>query len=369
MTARGIVYHGLCVLTAAAGYILARRELTVVVAALLAVSLCLWLSLLLAAHTLQDNSTWRERAVPRGGQASLRLRLRGICLLPVQVIWKVGIPAGGENSVYHCVCGIGRGRELGLQAVFCPHMGAVTYTSQAQLRDACGLFRRRLRPCPPQEVSVWPVSRRLVPPLPENGEQERNASVQSGDSGNTFTEARLYREGDSLRQIHWKLSMRSQELFTRQYEQESRRRVLLWIDPLMPEQHAEAYRDTVGEAAASFGRFLLYHDTEVLLAVGGMMLADIPEGTEPDGLYQAISALEKAAAKTDGEELPPEAGSLPVIAFGGCRSHYEAYVRKLCAGELLPVTVMQRQAEDTGNLWHWPGGSAAPYSVEGGERH
>ena len=41
----------------------------------------------------------------------------------------------------------------------------------------------------------------------------------------------------------------------------------------------------------------------------------------------------------------------------------------LCAGELLPVTVMQRQAEDTGNLWHWPGGSAAPYSVEGGEQH
>jgi hypothetical protein len=78
------------------------------------------------------------------------------------------------------------------------------------------------------------------------------------DSGDSFTDTRLYRDGDPLKRIHWKLSMRTQKLHTRKYEMSVDRMVGIVIDTNeMSDNLFETlnYADMAAECAASLTSF------------------------------------------------------------------------------------------------------------------
>ena len=54
--------------------------------------------------------------------------------------------------------------------------------------------------------------------------------ARPADAGDSFSAPRSYQPGDPLKRIHWKLSVKTRELYTRQYEIAVERHVLLILD-------------------------------------------------------------------------------------------------------------------------------------------
>lgn len=68
-----------------------------------------------------------------------------------------------------------------------------------------------------------------IPSLPTSADYSENLPV-TADHGDSFAGTRLYRDGDSLKRIHWIQSVRTRELYTRQYEISTEQYALLVLD-------------------------------------------------------------------------------------------------------------------------------------------
>jgi uncharacterized protein (DUF58 family) len=78
--------------------------------------------------------------------------------------------------------------------------------------------------------------------------------LKQAEAGDSVSGARLYREGDSLKRVHWKKSAQQGELFVKQYEYPERERVLILVDTAaygLVGEEALIYADTICECAAS----------------------------------------------------------------------------------------------------------------------
>ena len=74
----------------------------------------------------------------------------------------------------------------------------------------------------------------------------------TADHGDSFAGTRLYRDGDSLKRIHWIQTVRTRELYTRQYEISTEQYGLLILDTEVPPTiNRLAYGDMAGEVAAA----------------------------------------------------------------------------------------------------------------------
>jgi uncharacterized protein (DUF58 family) len=97
-----------------------------------------------------------------------------------------------------------------------------------------GLFRKSRVLDLGEELVIFPELRRTVPPLlardDRGGEQARPERGRGGD----FHGLRSYREGDDLRDIHWRTSARRGRPMVREYDQESARRMTLLLDNGVP---------------------------------------------------------------------------------------------------------------------------------------
>lgn len=72
----------------------------------------------------------------------------------------------------------------------------------------------------------------VVPEQPVSSQTGRDAAndARPADAGDSFSAPRSYQPGDSLKRIHWKLSAKTRELYTRQYEIAVERHILLILD-------------------------------------------------------------------------------------------------------------------------------------------
>lgn len=162
------------------------------------------------------------------------------------------------------------------------------------------------------------------------------------DRGDTFTDARRYREGDSPKRIHWKLSLRNREWYTRRYEREKQSPILLWVDTPLPSEDADDYRDAVCEAAASIGTELLHRGMPVRLFAAGNEPTRTLQGGEEALLYDALSALHWSPDDRNAAE--PSCAYVTVI--GGCRPHFGAWVWERFGERGTGVTVCPDVSEE-----------------------
>ena len=82
----------------------------------------------------------------------------------------------------------------------------------------------------------------------------RNAYLKQSEHGDSISSARLMRDGDELKRIHWKKSAQQGALFVKQYEHPEQERVLILIDTFLhglKGEDALVYADTICECAAS----------------------------------------------------------------------------------------------------------------------
>ena len=139
------------------------------------------------------------------------------------------------------------------------------------------------------------------------------------DRGIEYADLRLYGPGDSLRDINWRMSARSDELWVSQRHPERATDVILLLDSLVEAGHD--VRSVVGMAIeaviALAGSHLSLSDRVGLVEVGGVVRWVAP-GTGPLQLQRLTDAvlstrLYSNASERDLEILPPRA--LPPRSF------------------------------------------------------
>jgi len=111
------------------------------------------------------------------------------------------------------------------------HCGCIlVQPERVWVSDVLGLFRFRVRSCPPERILVRPEPL-AMDALPELDRYlARSWRPKPGGGYSEQHELRLYRPGDSLNQVHWKLTAKTGKLMIREPQEPQRGLVLLTLD-------------------------------------------------------------------------------------------------------------------------------------------
>ena len=272
-------------------------------------------SALAGVFVLQTCQTISSLSVIRGNSLNLKVTFKGFKLLPVTASIYFCMPDGKT-----CICAaflFGSDKSFDYNHLPCPHRGLwKAGIAKVKFSDVFGFFALPLpRSSMPkmQSVTVYPVLQELtgvpLPPVPSMDYSEINPVVS--DQGDSFSDTRLYRDGDSLKRIHWKMTVRTKQLYTRQYEMSIDRMVVILIDTsACPTDSAEAalgYADMATECAAALA---LYYVN------GGHAVRILPSG-DPNGGVLIRTPGEFGTAYTLLATVPFNTGSSALEAVSG----------------------------------------------------
>ena len=214
-----------------------------------ALSLC---SVLPAVLTCRVEQQVEGGHALRGGNCRFLFRVRFALPAPIAPLsLKVELP-GGRQSVFLLSTRL-LGTTESETAFPCPHVGVFPVgVSMITFSDCFGLFafRRRLRSAP-ESVVVLPrsIPAKLLPVSPGEGESTTTRRALSDHS--VPEDIRAWQDGDELKRVHWKLSMRRQSLMVHTYETSQRPDALILLDVFQPQGAPKAALiDALTEACA-----------------------------------------------------------------------------------------------------------------------
>lgn len=254
--------------------------------------LCLglpWLSLLVSLGAIR-----RFRAEPAGldivetGEET-ELWLLGSCPVPMP-------PFRGKLSLRWCITGERR-RYRSEKDLPTDHCGGVTVTAEkVRVCDYLGLFSFRVRNVSPKTMIIRPKPQApgVIPSIRDIRPKRWTPKPGGGFAENH--ELRLYRPGDSLNQIHWKLTAKTGKWILREPMEPVRGRMLLTM----------TLRGTPEALDRKFGRLLWLGgyllDQEVgfeirALTGDGLLTFPVKERNE---LYKAVDTLLCTPAAGEG---------------------------------------------------------------------
>ena len=169
---------------------------------------------------------------------------------------------------------------------------------RVRLYDCLGLFARRYRKQPVLRLSVLPraVPVRNLPDL----EQYLSGSWQPKPGGGFAEnhELRLYRPGDSLNQIHWKLTAKTGKYIIREAMIPRKQQVAL----ILKVPAAAEARDRAFGRLLWLGQYLLEKGLSFrIFALSGMETLQLPVDSE-QALNEAFDALLGAECAAEGAE-------------------------------------------------------------------
>jgi len=207
-------------------------------------------------------------------QIEMPLTVRAGQTLQLQVVIRSPLPTPPWQvavNVYHTITG-----ELLLldSGSFCPtqHCGALNCKVQyARVYDYLGLFRIPLRRPANFRIFVRPIP--LEPPVEPDLTQVL-VTAWRPKTGGGFAEnheLRLYRPGDSLHQIHWKLTAKTGKLILREPMVPDNNRMLLWMTLQGDPDTIDRKLGRLLWFSGYLQRFDLAHDILVYTAAGKFM--------------------------------------------------------------------------------------------------
>ncbi len=258
--------------------------------ALLATAALPWLSLLLSLPAMLQSHiapTGAER-VQMG--AETQVRLLALCRLPVP-------PFRGRLRLKRNITGESwtHKTEMSLPT---EHCGVITVTAEkVRVFDYLGLFSLRVRANTCQRITVLPRPVAIPSVCAPALFAPRAWRPKRGGGFSENHELRLYRPGDSLNQVHWKLTAKTGKLILREPMEPERTLVLVTMN----------LRGTPDALDRKFGRLLwlgtyllgknVHFELRVLTANGTEIYAITDEAT----LSSAIEALLDAQPAPTGD--------------------------------------------------------------------
>jgi uncharacterized protein (DUF58 family) len=181
-----------------------------------------------------------------------------------------------------------------------------------------GLWHARRRLHVRGRLIVWPATFPLddMPPLPGDSRAATGAfTPQSGHEGD-WLGVRPYREGDSLRQVHWAQTARRDELIVCERQSTSRQELLLWLDAAMPPGCPPENGEWMVRTAAAIVSHLVHHQWSVTVALDGERTQVHPTGNSLPRWLDLLAAWRwpPPASRSEVEPSPvPVAGRSPFM--------------------------------------------------------
>lgn len=224
------------------------------------------LSVLLARRSLQLDCQVTPEETPRGETAHLRVRVRRHAPLPVSPL-RVTVGLGDLQAEYT----LPLNRRTPALEVDIParHIGALPAgVLSAAFTDALGLFRGQVS-CRStvQELLVLPRSFEVAPLRFLDGEDGRALQNRTTEDLSSPEDTRVYRQGDPLKRVHWKLSARRRELIVRKFETPAPPDTLILLDCTPPA--SAALWDALCETALSVAEMQAKSDAPVRVPLYG----------------------------------------------------------------------------------------------------
>lgn len=239
-----------------------------------------WLSLLLSLPGMLTIKAALSCPVRVGRGEEIIARVLFSCPVPIPPVrWRL--------SVYHGFVGQKR-RLKKAEAISAEHCGCMhVQAERIFVYDYLGLFRRKLQKPPEQRVLIWPEGEQL-PELPNL--KRYIAGAWRPKPGGGFAEnydLRLYRPGDDLRQIHWKLAAKTGKLVLREPIIPIRGKLVLTMLLGGPLEHVDQKLGILQTVSAHLLSMELKHEIHCLTA-GGIAAFSVSNDRE---LRQAMEGI------------------------------------------------------------------------------
>ena len=250
-----------------------------------------------ANATLSFDCQLSKNRVTRGETVLMDISLSYRCPLPVAPIQlNAGLPHDIGSFSLHV-----HARPFADNAIqhelSCPHVGEYPAgVTSARVRDVFGLFSwQRQVPGANGRLSVLPRIHLAEPLAFSPGDADTESISRAFEDATLPTDVRAYQQGDELKKVHWKLSMRKRELLVRVYEQPARPDALILVDcapPVSINGDEMPVRDAICEAAASLASLLLKDSAPVRLPLLDEVSVDI-NAQKPEDLPMVLDALSR----------------------------------------------------------------------------
>lgn len=173
------------------------------------------------------------------------------------------------------------------------HGGVVTFRSHG----LAGLFRASRSTDTHTSLTIFPAYRVLEDfPLPGHDRVAPETAQARSRSGIEFHGVREYREGDSLRRVHWRSTARRGQLIVREFEDDATGRVTLLLDTRITGTDDAGFEDLI-RAAASVAHYLGRTGASIRIIAA-----------QPDGVLDVDGGWRDAAhalARMQTSDLPP----------------------------------------------------------------
>ena len=257
-------------------------RLFLLLAALVALTVVWCLAgVLWTAGTLRVEAGRENQTVSRGEELELELGLSHRGLIPVApILLDLAEP---ETT---------REREIRLRhQPFAPqrlrlrvsagHVGVFRVGLRScTVEDLLGLFARRVKTDASFVLTVLPRTFETEPLTLAPGDPGNEIVARATEDLNAPSDFRSYQPGDAMKKIHWKLSLRKDELIVRRFDEPILRDVLILLDcsrpPSWGHSQAEAdLKDALLETAASVLRGQMETDCAVQLPLQGRHPAEV----------------------------------------------------------------------------------------------
>lgn len=231
--------------------------LTLAALVLLTVAACL-LSVWRAARTLMVRSVLSRSVVQRGEDVTLEVTVSHRGWLPVAPLKLVlhATPDAPERTLY---LSEDSGRSQRLRLPFhAAHIGpSHPGVRSVTVEDLFSIFSVTKTPAAAGgELLVLPVPFEVEPLSYATGDSGLETLARAREDVTNPSDVRGYQPGDAMKKIHWKLSLRKQELLVRRFEEPELPDTLVLLDcsapPELGHREAEAdMRDALLETAAA----------------------------------------------------------------------------------------------------------------------
>lgn len=252
------------------------------------------LSVLLAYFTCRLSQQTDCSEASRGASCSYTLSVSMLAPLPIAPLsLRVATPNGRQSEF------LLPARLLGTtasdNAFPCPHVGVFEIgVLRVAFGDVFGFFSlAQSVKAPLIPVTVLPVPRETQPLKTSPGEGESTSAQRAQADRTTPADTRAWQEGDELKRVHWKLSMRRQALMVHTYETPQRPDALILLD-LAPPPAQGALRaamiDALTETCAGVLKSLLDAHRIARLPLSGDHPREL-SGQEPQALAPMLRAL------------------------------------------------------------------------------
>ena len=213
-------------------------------------------SVYFAGRRLEISSRSESSHLHRGESTVLHLTIRTGSILPVAPL-ELRLHLGEKEKVQTLPA-----RPMGraVQEVKCPvhaqHVGVFhPGIDSCRIRDLFGLAERQVKPPEnAQEIVVLPLPFDVTDLVFAPGDAGMGTMSRATEDLTSPEDVRAYQSGDPMKKVHWKLSVRKQELVVRRFEEPILPEAVVLMNLYLndfPAEDLQALRDGMLESAAS----------------------------------------------------------------------------------------------------------------------